>query len=137
MSLHDDVKHLLDLFELLYHWHDDGSPGSRSVNTDVDGMYTAGCSDSLIAYYDRLRKEYVRGHHESNPAAFTDYAFGLAQSCVIELDPTNLEQRKSIGENLIPNFAHAPAESIGRRWLEDVTATAWRIAVPLSAEQQR
>jgi hypothetical protein len=36
-----------------------------------------------------------------------------------------------------PNFAHAPAESIGQRWLDDAAATAWRIAVPVSAEQQR
>lgn len=136
MTLHEDAMHLLDLFELLYHWHDDAA-GDRSVKTHVDGMYTAGCSDSLIASYAQLRDQYRRGRHESNAAAFDGYAFELAQACVIELDPANGKQRQTIGNMLHPNFAHAPVESIGHRWLEDATATAWRIAVPVSAEQQR
>jgi hypothetical protein len=136
VNLHEDAKHLLDLFELLYYWHD-GAAGDRSMKTSVDEMYTAGCSDSLIASYAQLRDQYKRGRHESQTRVFDGYAFGLALLCIIELDPANVEQRKAIGEMLLPNFAHAPAESIGHRWLEDVAATAWRIAVPVSAEEQR
>jgi hypothetical protein len=136
VSLNEDAKHLLDLFELLYHWHD-GAAGDRTVKTSVDEMYNAGCSDSLVASYAQLRGKYLRGQRESNPGAFEGDAFMLAQLCVIELDPANKQQRETIGEMLLPNFAHAPAESIGQRWLDDAAESAWRIAVPVSAEQQR
>lgn len=136
MNPHEDAKHLLDLFELLYHWHD-GDASQRTVKTSVDEMYAAGCSDTLIASYAQLRDQYVRGRHESNATLFGGYAFGLAQLCVIELDPADKQQREAIGELLRPNFAHAPLESIGHRWLDDAAATAWRIAVPVSADQQR
>lgn len=133
-SLSNDARHLLDLFELLYHWHDGDQ---RIVKAEVEEEYVAGCSDSLIASYSQLRGKFLRGRHESNASAFLGDAFMLAQLCVVELDPANTQQRRAIGELLLPNFAHAPQESIGRRWLEDATATAWGIAVPMSADRQR
>jgi hypothetical protein len=103
----------------------------------MDEMYAAGCSDSLIASYAQLRDKYLRGQHERNTTWFNGDAYTLAQLCVIELDPENKQQCETIGEMSLPNFAGAPAESIGRRWLDDATATAWRIAVGVSAQQQR
>lgn len=131
-----DPKHLLDLFELLYHWHD-GPAGQRSVKRDVEEEFTAGCSTAVIGAYDQLRTEYLRGRQARRPGLFGNYASTLALSCVIELDPENVEQREAIGELVRPNFAQAPVDALGRRWLEDATATAWRIAVADSAEQQR
>jgi hypothetical protein len=135
-ALVDQTRHLLDLFELLYHWHD-GDGELRIVKTDVDGEYAAGCSDSLIATYARLRGHYLRDVDADNPASFLSTGFALAQLCVVELDPADGRQCAAIGELLLPNFSHAPRESIGRRWLEDAAATAWRIAVPISADRQR
>jgi hypothetical protein len=68
----------------------------------------------------------------SAAGAFNGYVLGLAQLCVTELDPADEQQREAIEERCAPNFAHAPLESTGHRWLEDAAATAWRIAVTMS-----
>lgn len=135
-ALVEQARHLLDLFELLNHWHN-GDGEVRHVRDDVDGEYAAGCSDSLIATYGRLRTHYLHGVHQQNPAAFLGTSFVLAQLCVVELDPDDPQRCAAVGELLEPNFSRAPRVSIGRRWLEDAAATAWRIAVPISAHRQR
>lgn len=131
-----DAKHLLDLFELLYHWHE-GAIGHRTVLRDVDKEHLAGCSDSLTASYAQLRSLYVERALEHRTALFEGYTRTLAQSCVIELNPDDEQQCKAFGELIRPNFAQAPLVPLGRRWLEDAVSTAWQIAVPDSAEQQR
>lgn len=133
----EDAKHLLDLFELLYHWHD-GPAGQRVVKTDIEEYHTAGCSEVLAAYYRQLREQYQRGRHHTHQAGFLGDAAGLAQQCLNELDPANLDQRDVIGELLRPDIGNdAPVEGIGQRWLDDACATAWRIVVPTTADQLR
>jgi hypothetical protein len=131
-----DARHLIDLFELLHDWHD-GDGELRVVKSTVESEHSAGCSEALIGSYGRLRGDFLRGRHTGNPVAFASTAFLLAQLCVVEPDPDDPMRCVAIGQLLQPNFARAPRESSGRRWLKDAATTAWRIAVPIQSVRQR
>lgn len=113
-----DIPHLLDLLDLLPSVHGDGSFWKQMDN---DGSNY------------RLEKLYVfarnarEGRNDDDPRR-------LAECCLIffgTADDNLVALLDGVGPQL------SGGGDTGRRWVNDVTATAWRIFVPLEAERRR
>lgn len=124
-----DVEHLLDLLALIQWDFTDGEP---QIPDDIpltlaDQPRGAMLANGLIDY-----GYLISGSREDS----TIYRMCMYVSEVFEDAPENLAL--AIGTRLSHSlgFRHHPL-AVGRRWCDDVLATAWRIAVPHTAIQDR
>lgn len=132
---HPDVAHLLDLLELL--------PRDRTGDPAhiLDGEFTrtlyAALADGQISAWRRL----ILAWDDELPHQLT-WPW-IRQLVVYLLDITTHpnEQMWKALDQVRPTSPGedraAPAGAIGRRWAEDVTATAWRLYVTLESAERR
>lgn len=125
----EDALHLDDLFMLL-DYYTLSSDDDWTDKFPVFPEYVIDCYRRFASYPFRT--------DESHRRHLPDEAATLAGVCLSLLDPQAQALHEEIGNLLYPVLAQVQNRSaFGRRWLEDVLATSWRIWVATQGHRAR
>ena len=124
-----EVEHLLDLLDLL---PDEQTTDFWSQLVDAEqpvgtsGDYFVSKMRMLVGQLQRaLTREHVAAHQLEH----------AVQYLLMFFDRSDAELYRVLDR--VAGYGAEPAGRTGRRWMEDVCATAWRIYVPCRAMQRR
>jgi hypothetical protein len=125
----EDALHLDDLFMLLDYY-------TLPNDDDWPDKFPA-FPEHVIDCYRRFASFPFRTN-ESQRRRLSNEAATLARACLSLLDPQAEALYEEIGNLLYPVMAQVKNRSaFGRRWLEDVLATSWRIWVATAGYSAR